>query len=348
VESNGRWQMRWDDNGSRFDVNLSGTIAFTDDLTDVQSLSDGGSFTLRDWTGSILPHTVTVTAAGGTLTREYFVGGRSRGWDDEGRRFLAGHLPLLVRRSGIGAESRVKSIYASKGVTGVLDEVDRLLSDYARRLYLVSLIDVAHPDSSGVMPVLQRAGARINSDYDKRGVLEHAASKVTLDRRAALAYVQTLATMKSDYDQREALNALTKSGAGLDGDAAFQAVAHMTSSYDKRLVLSEIIEHGGISIDTKKGVIDAARGMQSDYDRRLVLQAYVGKFGVEPAVRDAFFAAVDAMRSDYDRAETLLTSLKDQPVDAAARAAYVTSAERLRSRYDQDRVLAAVVRAERQ
>jgi len=340
--------MRWDDNDSRVEVNLRGTIVFTDDLTDVQSLSDGGSFTLRDWSGSALPHTVTIKAAGGKLTREYFVGGLSRGWDDEGRRFLAGHLPILVRRSGMAAESRVKSIYASKGANGVLEEVDRLLSDYARRLYLVSLIDVAQPDSGGARTILQRAATRMTSDYDKRVVLQHLASRAKLDKSASLAYVQTLATMKSDYDQREALNALTKSGAGLDGDAAFQAVAHMKSNYDKRVVLTEIIQRGGISLETKKGVIVGARELQSDYDRRVVLQAYVAKFGIEPAVRDAFFAAVDAMRSDYDRAETLLTSLKGQSVDAAARAAYVTSAERLKSRYDQDRVLAAVVRAERQ
>jgi hypothetical protein len=346
VESNSQWQMRWDDNGSRFDVSLHGTITFTDDLTDVQSLSDGGSFTLRDWTGSIVPHTVKITAAGGKMTREYFVGGLSRGWDDEGRRFLAGHLPVLVRRSGLGAESRVKAIFGAKGADGVLDEVDRLLSDYARRLYLVALIDIAHPDSAGMLPILQRAGSRMTSDYDKRRVLEHVASKTALDKRGSFAYVQTMATMKSDYDQRLALNALTASGAGLDGDAAFQAIAHMKSNYDKRLVLAEIIGRGDISTATRKGVIDAARSMQSDYDRRMVLQAYIEKFGVELAVRDAFFAAVDAMRSDYDRAETLLIALKKQSVDAATRAAYVSSAERLRSRYDQDRVLAAVARAE--
>ena len=33
---------------------------------------------------------------------------------------------------------------------------------------------------------------------------------VPLDRKAAAAYVQAMATMRSDYDQREALSALTK------------------------------------------------------------------------------------------------------------------------------------------
>ena len=343
MSSNGQWRMQWSDNGMRVDVTLHGTIAFTDDLTDVQSLSDGGSITIRDWT-AIVPHTVEVKSSGGTITREYFVGGVSRGWSDEGRRFLAAMLPHLVRRSGLGAESRVKSIYAKKGSAGVLQEIDLLESDYARRLYLVGLVDAAHPDAAGAAPILQRVGERLTSDYDRRTVLAHVASHVALDKRSALAYVQAMATMKSDYDQREALNALTKSGAGLDGDAAFQAVAHMTSSYDKRIVLAQIIDRGGISADTKKGVLASAAKMQSDYDRRLVLTAFIEKFGLEAATREAFFAAVDAMRSDYDRAETLLAAVRRMPIDAGSRAAYVASAERLRSQYDQNRVLAAIAK----
>lgn len=345
MSGSGQWQMRWDDNGSRYDVTLHGTIAFTEDLADVQSLSDGGSFMLRHWVNGVA-HTVEITASGGKLTREYFVGSRSQGWNDEGRRFLSSELPQLVRRSGMGAESRVKSIYGAKGFDAVLDEIDRLLSDYARRLYLVTLVDVAHPDSGRAVPIIERTASRMMSDYDRRNVLAHVASNASLDRRGSLAYVRAMAVMKSDYDQREALNALTRSGAGLDGDAAFQAVSHMKSSYDKRMVLTEIIARSPMSADTKRGVLAAAAELDSDYDRRQILTAYVAKFGVEGAVRDPFFAAVDAMRSDYDRAETLIAALKGQPIDTATRAAYVSSAERLKSTYDQDRVLAAVTRAE--
>ena len=341
--SSGQWRMQWNDNGTRVDVTLHGTIAFTDDLADVESLSDGGSITIRDSTGTV-PRTVEVKASGGKITREYFVGRVSRGWDAEGRRFLATVLPRLVRRSGLGADARVTSIYSKKGSAGVLQEIDVLESDYARRLYLVKLIDVAHPDSSGVGPILERVGSRMTSDYDRRTVLAHVASQVRLDRRASLAYVRAMATMKSDYDQREALNALTRSGAGLDGDAAFQAVAHMTSSYDKRLVLATIIERGGLSAETKKGLLASAGRMQSDYDRRQVLTAFVDTFGVDAASRDAFFAAVDAMSSDYDRAEILVSAVHHTPVDGANRAAFLASAGRLRSQYDQNRVLAAIAR----
>jgi hypothetical protein len=339
--------MHWNDNGSRFDITLNGAIAFTDDLTDVQTLSDGGLFMMRDWSG-LVPHTVEIKASGGKLTREYFVGGVSRGWDEEGRRFLASQLPVLVRRSGLGAESRVRSIFAKRGVAGVLEEIDLLGGDYARRLYFVALIDTARPDSAAVVPLLERVSQKMTSDYDSRQVLEHIASSVKLDRRAAAAYLQATSSMRSDYDQRQALSALTKTGVALDGDAAFQAVAHMKSAYDKRMVLSEIIDRGGaLSVDTRRAALKATADMRSDYDRRQVLTQFVRRFDVDAAVRDAFFDAVNAMRSDYDRAEVLLAIVGRAGVDPATRTALVAAAEQLGSSYDQNRVLAAIVKSER-
>ena len=170
-----------------------GTITFTDDLTDVQSLSDGGTFTMRDWSHGV-PRTVEITSAGGKLTRSYYVGGLSRPWDEDARRFLATQLPVLVRRSGLGADARVKSIFEKKGVNGVLEEIDLLGGDYAR-VCIHRVIDLARFDSNGV----KRAGARgaaLTSDYDRRqcGAV---ATRVTLDQAGAAAYVQAMASMKS-------------------------------------------------------------------------------------------------------------------------------------------------------
>jgi hypothetical protein len=377
----GQWRMQFSDNGTRFDVTLRGTITFTDDLTDVQTLSDGGSLKIRDWS-RMVPRTVEIESSGGTLTHTYYVGGVSRPWDDDARRFLAAQLPVLVRRSGLGADARVQSIFGKKGVAGVLDEIELLGGDYARRLYFVALVDDARFDANGVKPVLARVGQRMQSDYDRRQVLEHVASRVKLDQPGAAAYIQAMASMQSDYDQRQALAALLKhNGAVVDGDAMVAAVGRMRSSYDQRMVLADVIGRGSLSVDSKKSVLHSAAGMQSDYDRGQVLSAYVQSYGVEPQVREPFFAAVRSiasdyerrrvltdvaqqsavgrdvqqssleivslMSSDYDRAEVLLAFVSSQEIDRANRQAFVSAAERIRSSYDQNRVLAALVKAER-
>lgn len=338
--------MSWSDGGHKLDVRLHGAVTFRDDLTDVQTMSDGGSLTLRDWSTGV-PHTVEIAAANGALTHTYYVAGMKRPWDDEAKRFLSTELPILVRQTGIGAESRVKSIFGNKGVGGVLEEIDLLGGDYARRLYLVALLDLAAFDSTTVQPLLQRVGQAMKSDYDRRQVLERVASRVTLDQKGVANYVQAMATMKSDYDQREALSALTRrSAAAADGETLLPALAHIKSSYDKRVALEQILARGSISTEGKRTILTAAAGIQSDYDRRQVLTVYLKRFGVEPALRDEFFAAVRAIKSDYDTAEVLLAAVVPG-IDANTRPAFVLAAERIRSSHDQNRVLAALVKAER-
>ena len=88
----------------------------------------------------------------------------------------------------------------------------------------------------------------------------------------------------------------------------------------------------------------AVHAIGSNYDRREVLTG-LAKKGSPRDVQDAVFDAVAQMTSDYDRAEVLLAFAPG--VDAASRPAFVRAAERIKSSHDQNRVLAALVKAER-
>jgi hypothetical protein len=330
----------------------------------------------------MIPHTVEIRSSGGQVSHAYFVGGLSRPWDDEARHRLAIELPLLVRRSGIGAESRTKSILDRKGVAGVLEEIGALEGDYVRRLYFQALVNNAHLDATTIIPVLHEVSARVRSDYDRGEILKLIATRVKLDERSARAYVETLTSMKSDYERRKALSAVLATrplsagvadlamgatrdmhsdydrrqvlhaalGAGASVDHAEPLVAAlgtMRSAYDKREVLLEMINTRSLGADAKTAVLNAAAGVNSDYDRRMVLAAFVKAYTVDQTTRDAYFAAVKSMHSDYDRAESLLALASARAVDASLRPAFVAAAESIRSMHDQNRVLAALVRAER-
>ena len=326
--------------------------------------------------------TIEIRSSGGRLARTYYVSGVSRGWDDEARKALAEIVPRLVRRSGLGAEARVKSIAAKKGVPGVLEEIALLEGDYARRLYYVALIDNVSLDSSHVQNVLAQVSQRMTSDYDRRVVLQRIVGRVRLDQRGSAAVIQALEKTRSDYDRRVTLKSLFDSSSQLPAaNDLYDAIWQMRSSYDKRVVLSDLISRDSLSIEHKQVVLRLARGIQSDYDRSQVLSAYTQKFGIEPQVREPFFQAAGAiqsayerrrvlteiakkgpataevqrsafeligsMSSDHDRAEALLAFLGSQPMDAPTRQAFVAATERIHSSYDQNRVLAALVRAER-
>jgi beta-lactamase regulating signal transducer with metallopeptidase domain len=336
--SNHEWHMKWSDGASRFDVRLDGTLAFNDDLTDVTSMSEDGYLRLREWSG-LVPRTVEIRSSGGVITRKFYVAGLERPYDDEARRWLAERLPVLVRRSGLGAEQRVKSIFARSGVSGVLEEIALLGGDYARRLYYIALVDSARFDATSVRPVLLQVGDQMRSDYERSQVLQYVAQRVRVDRQAAQAYVRALAKTKSDYERRRALTALVSARPLADGvgdvaltgvaemrsdyergqvlravlssgpleqtDALFAAVGRMTSSHEKRRVLSEVIAKGALASDARKGFLMAAATVDSDYECGQVLSAYVNAEGVDPGMRQPFFAALRTIGSDYERRRVL-------------------------------------------
>jgi hypothetical protein len=371
-------RMSWHDGSTRLDVTLNGNVTFTDDLSDVQTLSDGGRLTIRDWSG-VIPHTIEIRSAGGTLTRKYYVAGLERPWNDDARRELAEQITALVRHSGLGAESRVRSIFEKKGVSGVLDEIELLTGDYARRRYFVALVDTARLDATSVLPVLLRISTTMNSDYDRGQILQHIAANVKLDQRAAQAYVQALSRTRSDYERRRALTALLairpavpgvpdialrsvgdmrsdydrsevlrtalSSGTIEQADVLLAAVGKMSSSYEKRRVLSELIARGSLNGAMKKGLLITAAGIQSDYDRAQVLSAYVHAFGVDPSVRDEFFAAVKRLTSDYERRRVLTELVAKGGITRDVQESAFDTVQTMRSDYDRAEILLAFLNA---
>ena len=92
---------------------------------------------------------------------------------------------MLVRRSGLGAEARVKSIFEKKGVNGVLEEIDLLGGDYARRLYFVALVDLRTVRLQRRQASAGAVAQRMTSDYDRRQVLR--AHRLAGDARSSRA-----------------------------------------------------------------------------------------------------------------------------------------------------------------
>jgi len=369
--------MQWNDGRSRFDVDARGDIEFTDDLTDVSSMSDDGYLKLRDWSRGI-PRTIEIQRAGGAITHKFYVGGLERPFNDEARRWLAEQLPVLVRQSGIGAEQRVRSIFNKKGLGGVLDEIRLLGGDFARRRYFIALVDTARPDAKSVLPMLQQIGQQMTSDYERSQVLQHIASHVGLDREGAQAYVRAMTAMQSDYERRRALAALLAmrpivpgvGGIAIAGtsdmrsdyersevlraalaagvtqyDPLFATVGRMTSSYEKRRVLIEAIARGALPSEARRGYLMAAATVDSDYECAQILAAYVKAYGVESDVRQPFFAAVRTIDSDFERRRVLTELAGKGSVAPAVQQSVFDLVGGMRSDFERAEILLAFLNA---
>ena len=369
--------MNWSNNGERMEVRASGSIAFTDDLSDVKSLADGGYLTLRHTIDGVV-RSIEIRSAGGTITRRYFVGGSARPWDDEARRWLAAELPKLVRRSGLGAEGRTRQIFSAKGVDGVLDEIKLLEGDWVRRVYFGELFKVARLDSAAMTRALTLAASSIRSDYELAETLRASAPVAARSDASAKAYVDSAGGMKSDYEHRrvlvtllqtdgavgtindlvlesagsmrsdyeksETLRAALASGRIGRGDALFAAVSRMTSGYEQQRVLTDLGARPSLSSELRRGLLTTAAGISSAYDRATVLIAFVKAQGIDQTTSDAFFGAVNTLGSDYEKRRVLAELARTHPGRDILRGTF-EAVGAMRSDYDRAEVLLIFVHA---
>ncbi|HUJ22242.1 MAG TPA: M56 family metallopeptidase [Bryobacteraceae bacterium] len=366
TQSNGFW------NG--LNVKTKGQIEFTDDDSDVKSVSPGGSISIeerRGWTTR--KYEVTPNE------RRYLVNGREHAIDEEAKSWLAEVLPQVIRDSGAGASARVKRILKQHGPDGVLDEISKISSDHAKRVYFTELF------ASGPLPqdVLRRAarqmGREIASDGEKARLLIETAEVYLKDANSPrVEYFDAVGTIASDGDHRRVLsNALQKDGhnpetlrlalksasrISSDGDKAhvlmeaadspafgepvsadyLHAVNSIASDGDHARVLLALMRASGVSKDTLLLALKSAGRIASDGDKARVLTRAVEFYTPDAAVRSAFFNATGTVSSDGDHAGVLIALLAKNGLDKESFVEVIRSAEHIASDGEKGRVLRQV------
>ena len=151
-------------------VSSRGTIAFAEDLSDVENMSDGGFLSVEGRSVSPMRR-VEIRGVSGTITRRYFVDGGEQPWTDEARLWLAAELPFFVRRSGVAATQRVAQIIDTHGVVGALSEIGLLYTDSVRGLYFRALFETQRLDTTETRSALALAGDIISSSAELSATL---------------------------------------------------------------------------------------------------------------------------------------------------------------------------------
>ena len=319
-----------------------GDIVFNENLTDVASLSDGGYLILRIWS-RFIPHTIEVRSDGGQLTHSYFVAGAPRPFGREARQRLQAWLPGLVRH-GLGAEGRTRQILESRGVAGVLEEITRLESDWARSTYFRQLFQATRLDSSNMTKALLVVAAEMSSDFERSRTLQSAAPVAALDHESAEAYTRVADGISSDFERRRALVALLR----VDGQAAAVAgliarsAGRMGSDFEKAQVLRALIAGPELSSAARRGVLDAVSTMGSDFERARVLTTMLD---LEPLEGDWIAAATRQVGSDFEKSRVLRGLIARRGLSVVARRRVLDAASTIGSDFERSRVLRAMLSA---
>ena len=359
-------------------ITMDGTVEFTDDDTDVKSLSPNGRFRLED--GGLLSRRVyEVNAdAASNLTRTYSVGWSTKPMDDEGRAWLARTLPQVIRDSGIGAGPRVARILRQGGPQAVLTEIGRIQSDGSKRVYLEQLFSQATLKPSDLKDA-SRLVRSISSDGDKAQVIIIVdANYFATDLRAYL--FDAAESISSDGDKRRVLSDIVKKDGGSletlasaaraarhissDGDKAevliematpyrpaggvdmayFGAANSISSDGDHARVLSKMLASHGDDRNTLTRTLLSAQRISSDGDKARVLKEAVASYSEDASGRKAFFDGVNSISSDGDHQQLLVSLAQKQGIGADTVGSIANSAQRISSAGDKARVLIELAR----
>lgn len=271
-EERSTWVWSHKDNGVLMEIRVEGNVDFTDDYTDIRSISEDGLFQARDERGGVARKLRVVRGADGEPQRSYFVNGRKRELDAEGRAWLAKFLIEAVRGSGLDAKARVTRILQERGARAVLEEISLIKGDYAKRIYFETLLKEGALSGDNLESALRQAAREISSDYELAVFLIESKDKYLGTDKMIPVFFEATRKIGSDYEHHRVLSAVVQKQPG-------------------KRVLSLMLE--------------SAASISSDYEKASFLIEAAPLYMAEASLRSAFLQTVNSISSDYERGRVL-------------------------------------------
>lgn len=321
-----------------------GDVTVTPMLDDITAVAPNGWVEIEERSGDTVRR-LEIRQHGGALVRRYTLNGDADNFDVDKRAWLSGVLVAMERRTGAFAKTRIPALLQQGGPDAVLREIPLLEGDYARSLYLTTLLKQPSVDDKVIDQALATAESSMSSDYERGQVLQAvAARRTTMSDRVAAAYVRAASKMSSDYEKRRALVAAISSGAAAHArPALYDAAASISSDYERSELLIAAERAGGVDGADRDPYFRAVGKFSSDYERRRTLSTLLAEHPKDADVLRGILQASNAMSSDYDKAELLLAFARVVPLQGDLRDAFVAASKHIQSDYEYRRVLQAVV-----
>lgn len=293
--------------GYRLDLELKGEATFTDDESDLATLSAGGVFELREKkSGVTQKYLVKVDGESdskGALIRSYERDGDVLPLDAAGRAWVKAALLTAFRTTGLDAEARAARLLA-RGPDALLTEIVLIESDFVRATYLgIAFADPTLATSDAVRAYALAQG--IGSDYELRRALAASLKSTHFDAARADALLEAARQIGSDYELAELLVELApRLPTDASTLAAWRATAnHVDSDFELRRAIVAVLESGPAAY--RPTALEAAGDIGSDFEMRSTLTTAAPRLAEDPALLGSYLDCVEQMGSDFEQREAL-------------------------------------------
>jgi hypothetical protein len=343
-ESHGKGTITslWKDGLKSREMRVRGDVHFTDDETDVKTMSADGFFSYEESVGFSSRRYQASVDSSGQITRRYFVDGREKPLDGDGKAWLRAALPDLIREAGIDAPERVRRILKQGGAPAVLTEIAKIHSDGAKKTYIRELVPIGNLSTDQFQSVL-RVVRGMGSDGEKASVLDFLAPYVLKDNLRDHAF-EAVATIHSDGEKHRVLTRfiLTDSSRGTLTLAA-RASADINSDGEKAAVLVDLAAHLRGNNDLSHPFFRAAESIHSDGEKARVLTAVMASAGEQHDTLIEAIRVAESINSDGEKARVLVHADGYWKDDDLLRRVYFKTARSVHSDGEKARVLTSLI-----
>ncbi len=309
-------------------------------------MSPGGYLRIKDGKRFGTDNSVEFRAgSGGAIERRFWVSGRERPFDPEGRKWLAEVLPRFIRQSGIGAKSRVARFMKSGGAAAVLAEISRIEGSWAKRVYFTELFNQPGLSGATIQQALAQAGREVDSDFELASLLI-SSNRIVTDDAARRTYLEAARTIGSDFELRRVLSSIVKAGPMAPAIAAsvLDTSGSIDSDFEQASLLVEFAARQPLDEPAGAAFFKALAGVSSSFEHSRVLKAVLQRTDLSEPVRVAALESGAAIESDFEVASFLTQFVKISGVEGAARAPFFRAVASIDSAFERGRVLQALSR----
>ncbi len=280
----------------------------------------------------------------GTITYEYFVGKAETAFNPEGKKWLSEILPDIVKRSELGVESRVRNLYQSKGIRGILDVIDEIPSgttysyssewniftiksssyksgsSTSKNTFLKTLVFDNQLKNQDIIPVLNQI-KEIRSNSTKGTLLRYILENYKLNTEQLVAVLEATATHDYNTERGSTLRMFNKF---YTNDFAirkgyFDIIEAMEINSEKGNVLKHLVRTAELSNDSWISMLQTIEDFSSEREKGALLIYLIPHMPQDEEVMAVFRDVLDDMSDSYYILKgEITTALLDAALDAGA------------------------------
>ncbi len=310
---NGKSTIRIKSNGNQFNIEYEGDFTLSDDDKDIIAISNGGFFEVKKSSFGNRRRVLIESEGNGKLNKRYYVGGSQKKYIPDGKNWLAEILPEIVRTTTIGAKSRVSRFYKKGGVKAVMNEIDRIKSDFIKSKYFEIILKYKL-STNELVTVIEQTGRQIKSDHYLSEILKSNQTAFLKNNQTIDAYIDASGNLKSDHYITQVLKKVINDKSITDSQLESLLIISENISSDHYLtqVLTEIMDNRALNSKNIEKIISLSKNISSDHYKTEVLKKVVREKDIPTSSYDALISTISDINSDFYVTEVVKELLKNK------------------------------------